>query len=120
MLNVVLTVPLMDLALRPQFMHDNNLQPDTQRRLRDYFHRCYHLWAADSQRVVLQKMSPSLQSEVALKVNSSWLDKVPWLCSETDPDFLIEIVLTIRPAVFAPKEIIRESALHVISHGGAS
>ena len=99
-------------------MDDKNMPMEMQRRLRDYFHRCQHLWAASTQRNVLLKMSPSLQSEVLLMVNSNWIDKVQWLRTESDPDFLIEIVLAIRPAVFAPKEVIKESALHIIRAGG--
>ena len=103
-----------------QYMDDNDMPKDMQRRLRDYFHRCHHLWAADNQRDVLLKMSPLLQSEVLLQVNASWIDKVKWLRTETDPDFLIEIVLAIRPAVFAPREIIKEAALHIVRAGSES
>ena len=83
---------------------------------RDYFHRTKHMWTSENTRGVLQKMSPALQAEVLLHVNAVWVRKVSWLKGGFPP-FLAEILLALRPAVFAPKETIDSSALHIMHTG---
>ena len=62
------------------------------------------------------KMSPKLQGEVLLHTNGTWIQRVVWLRNE-DPRFLVDIILALRPTVFAPDETIRTSALHIVLAG---
>ena len=39
-----------------------------------------------------------------LAANEYWLKKVSWLSNE-DPMFVTNVILALRPAVFAPKEV---------------
>lgn len=51
-----------------------------------------------------------------LQTNGTWIIEVPWLAAE-DPTFLVEVILALRPAVFAPDETVRSSALHIVLSG---
>ena len=42
--------------------------------------------------------------------------QVPWLANE-DPRFVVDVILALRPAVFAPDELVRSSALHIVLSG---
>eukprot|EP00966_Prymnesium_polylepis_P321017 7377342-Prymnesium_polylepis.1 len=57
-----------------------------------------------------------LRSQVLTKVNSAWINKVKWLAGGFPP-FLAEVVLALRPAVFAPKERVGSSALYILHAG---
>ena len=59
-----------------RYMSNNDLPSEMRQRLRDYFHRTKHLWVSKANRDVLLKMSPKLQGEVLLHVNSKWIDQV--------------------------------------------
>ena len=100
------------------YMQMNDLPQAMRQRLRDYFHRTRHLWRTNASRDVLMRMSPTLQGEVLLQTNAAWLSKVSWLAKE-DPRFLTEVILSLKPAVFAPKEVVGSSALHIVNLGCA-
>ena len=100
------------------YMAAHSFDQDMRQRLRDYFHRTRHLWHSNTSRDVLTRLSPALQREVLLAANSAWLSQVPWLENE-DPQFLAQVTMSMLPAVFAPKEVIRSSALHVVYSGMA-
>ncbi|KAL1522314.1 hypothetical protein AB1Y20_017306 [Prymnesium parvum] len=85
-------------------------------RVRDYFHRTKHFHSSQSSVEVLHKMTPQLQAEVLMSANSFWLEKVSWLRDE-DAIFVTHVILSLRRAVFAPKEVITYTALHVVNSG---
>lgn len=64
------------------------------------------------------RMSPALQGEVLLHTNAKWLSGVSWLAFE-DPRFLTQLILQLQAAVFAPSEVIRSTALHIVNSGVA-
>lgn len=55
-------------------------------------------------------------SQVLTKVNFAWINKVKWLAGGFPP-FLAEVILALRPAVFAPKERVGSSALYILHAG---
>ena len=78
----------------------------TYRYLRECFHQTKHLqqalayrylpWRtvasqARAQHHLMAKMSPSLQGEVAMKVNSKWLARVPWF-DGVEKEFLVQVL----------------------------
>ena len=101
-----------------RYVERNHLPAEMSQRLRDYFHRTKHLWASESTRDVLEKMSPTLQIMTLLHVNAVWVDQVSWLRNGYPP-FLTEVIIAIRPAIFAPKEMVEDAALHIIHSGVA-
>ena len=100
------------------YMSLHSLPDEMRQRLRDFFHRTRHLWQSNASHQVLMRMSPALQGEVLLHTNAKWLSNVPWLAHE-DPRFLTQLILQLEPAVFAPSEVIRSTALHIVNSGVA-
>ena len=100
------------------YMSLHDLPGAMRQRLRDFFHRTKHLWQANASHQVLMRMSPALQGEVLLHTNATWLGLVPWLAHE-DPRFLTQLILALQPAVYAPGELIRSTALHIVNSGVA-
>ena len=47
-----------------------------QVRLREYFHRTKHLHVAERRRKLLCTLSPTLQGQIVLHINSRWLNRV--------------------------------------------
>ena len=106
----------LNMAAVNGYMEKNQLPAEMCQRVRDYFHRSKHLWTTENNQAVLLKMSPALQSEVLRFANNRWVDKVTWLRDE-DPLFVTTVVLALKPAIFAPREEIKETALHIINSG---
>jgi hypothetical protein len=98
------------------YMSLHGLPDEMRQRLRDFFHRTRHLWHSAASHEALMKMSPKLQGEVLLHTNGKWIERVSWLRNE-DPRFLVDVILALRPTVFAPDETIRTSALHIVLAG---
>ena len=108
-------------ALRAQddlnnFMHQNNLPSEMQRRLREYFHQTKHLQMANAQRHLFHMMSPSLQGEVAWVANQRWLERIPFL-KNCNPDFKVELAMALSAKVFAPGEVAPKGNLYVVHRG---
>ena len=100
------------------FMHRVGFAPELQLRLREYFHKSRHVQVADANNELLLKMSPTLQGEVLWAVNSTWLRRVRFL-AQCQPEFIAKVLLSLRPLVFAPSEIIFGNQLYILHHGVA-
>jgi hypothetical protein len=97
-------------------MHD--LPKNLRQRLRDYFHRTQHLQRTSAYRSVLLRMSPTLQLELLWHANRKWLRQVVWL-QQAEPGFIAQLVLALKPMVFAPSEIASGTMLSIIFRGAA-
>lgn len=101
-----------------RFMDVQHLPAEMQRRLREYFHQTKHLQRAASDRALLQKMSPSLQGEVAIRCNERWLKRV-WYLVHTEEEFLVQVALHLSAMVFAPGELVASNFLYIVHRGVA-
>ncbi len=102
-----------------RYMRASALPAKLRQRLRDYFHRTQHLQRTASYRSVLLRMSPTLQGELLWYTNESWLARIPWLSASADPGFIVQLVLTLKPMVFAPSEVCTSSMLYIVHRGMA-
>ena len=101
-----------------RFVAVHNLPGPFRVRLRDYFHRTQHLQRTTAYRSVLLRMSPSLQLELLWHTNRRWLQRVPWL-QEAEPGFVTQLVLSLKPMVFAPSELATGNMLYIVWRGVA-
>ena len=101
-----------------RFMRLQSLPQEMRRRLREYFHQTKHLQQAASHRSLLATMSPTLQGEVALQVNSRWLSRVWFLRGVEDP-FMVQVALHLHAMVFAPGELAAAGYLYIVHRGVA-
>lgn len=88
------------------------------RRLREYFHKTRHITITDANNVLLRKMSPALQGEVLWRTNAVWLKRVPFMRS-CEAEFVAKVLLSLRPVVFAPGDIVFGNHLYILHHGVA-
>jgi hypothetical protein len=98
------------------FMRNYGFNPDTQRRVREYFYQSRHLQAAKSHTALLEMMSPKLQGEVTLLCNDKWIRNV-WFFQGCEEDFLIQVALSMAPAVYVPDETVPPGNLYVLHSG---
>ena len=98
------------------FMRNYGFQPDMQRRVREYFYQSRHLQLAKSHTALLEMMSPKLQGEVTLLCNEKWIRNV-WFFRGCEEDFLIQVALSMTPAVYVPDETVPPGNLYVLHSG---
>ena len=98
------------------FMRNYGFQQDTQRRVREYFYQSRHLQAAKSHTALLEMMSPKLQGEVTYHCNRKWIENV-WFFQGCEQDFLIQVALSMTPAVYVPDETVPPGNLYVLHSG---
>ena len=101
-----------------RFIKNHDLPAGMRQRLRDYFHRTHHLQRTAAYRSVLLRMSPTLQLELLWHTNRKWLQKVSWL-QEAEPGFITQLVLALKPMVFAPSEYATANMLYIVWRGVA-
>ena len=61
-----------------------------RRRLREYFHQSKHLRLAETQKLLLRQMPPSLKREVTWATNYTWLKKI-WFLRTAPRSFMVEL-----------------------------
>ena len=98
------------------FMKNYGFSPDMQRRVREYFYQSRHLQAAKSHTALLEMMSPKLQGEVTYHCNRKWIENV-WFFQGCEQDFLIQVALSMTPAVYVPDETVPPGNLYVLHSG---
>ena len=87
-----------------------------QRRLREYFHQTKHLQDSINHKLLLEKMSPQLAGEVALKCNERWLARV-WFLKSACREFVVQLALLLEPVVFSIGEVVANGNLFIIFRG---
>ena len=89
-------------------------------RLREYFHQARHLVLAPSHTRLLSMMSPKLQRETVLAVNSGWHSRVWFLNNDAvEKEFIVRLTLTLSPLVLAPFELCPHGYLYILHRGVA-
>ena len=83
-----------------------------------YLHQTRHLQVASSSRDLLHLLSPALQGEVTWSVNKRWLERVCFF-DDAEPEFLVQISLSLTPLVFTPGELAVHGYLYIIHRGMA-
>lgn len=103
------------------YMSRNDLPPELQQRLRDYFMRTQNLLIGQSDLNLVRRMPISLQGELLEQVHYAWLIKVPFLCRNEvrTPAMIAELVLRMEAAIFPPGDSTPKSRLYVIRKGVA-
>jgi hypothetical protein len=98
------------------YAHTHNLDHDLRRRLREYLHQSRHLQATASSQELLSLLSPALQGEVAWVVNKRWLERICFF-KHAEPEFLVQVSLSLKPLIFTPGELAVAGYLYVIHRG---
>lgn len=99
-----------------RFMAAQDIPSEMQRRIREYFHQTKHLQDTTDRRALLEKMSPALAGEVALRCNQKWLGRV-WFLQNAGEDFVVQIALQLQAVVFAIGEVASNGFLYIIHRG---
>jgi CRP-like cAMP-binding protein len=98
------------------YMSACKLPKDLRDRLRKYMHFAYGKRRTEHQRDLLDKLSPSLVTEISDIVNRQWVEKVPYLNRSEVPDydaFLASIASKIVLHAHAPMEVLLRPGLQV-------
>jgi hypothetical protein len=101
-----------------RFMRQRGLPPELRGRLRAYYHKTRHQIIAATDNALVERMSPSLQGEVLYTINQRWLDKVSFLRG-CHPEFVARMILSLKPLIFAPGDVVFSNMLYVLHHGVA-
>jgi len=101
-----------------QFMHLYSLPQETRMRLREYFTQSRHVRHGQQRKRILKQMSPLLQGEVALAINSRWLKSINFLIG-AETELVVLVACSLQPAVFIPGELVTPGSLYVIHKGVA-
>ena len=72
--------------------------------------------AAKSHTALLEMMSPKLQGEVTLLCNQKWIEQV-WFFRGCEENFLVQVALSMTPAVYVPDETVPPGNLYVLHSG---
>ena len=99
-----------------RFMLREQLAPELQFRLREYFHRSKHLRLANAQQRLLLQMPPTLRGEVAWETCRTWLSSIYFLRG-APKEFMVELALELQAMVFAPNDQPDTDHLYVVHAG---
>jgi len=111
-------------------MKDRELPQDMRRRLRSFFLSTKDLQRICQQTVLLQRMSPALQGEVAITTNREWLRKVDFMkplldsaqlgtsLDERAPAYIVDIAIALHSSIFAQSELFgKPKTLYILQKG---
>jgi len=99
-----------------RYVKMHGLHNDLRRRLREYLHQTRHLQTAAASKDLLTLLSPALQGEVTWAVNKQWLMRVSFF-QKAEPEFLVQISLSLTPLVFTPGELAINGFLYIVHRG---
>ena len=94
----------------------HHLPPDVRRRLREYLHQTKHLQISHASKELIELLSPALQGEVTWLVHKPWLSRVTFF-QGAEPEFLVQIALSLSPLVFTPGELAINGFLYIVHRG---
>lgn len=90
--------------------------PSLRRRLREYLLQTEHMRRMSARTRVQSLLSPELQAEVALDINSHWFKRITFF-RHADHGFLVRVSLSLSARVFPPSELIAPTCIYVMSAG---
>lgn len=102
-------------------MADRGLSNNLQRRLRAFFFQIKDLARIQGYKKLIDKLSPSLQGELAMTMNDVWLQKVWYFNSDSlpmPPTFMSNVATSLQVSVHAQQECIGEPWTLFILHRG--
>jgi hypothetical protein len=108
-----------------RFCDQYKLSKEISRELRRYYFHTIDVLKYDSRMAAIEQLSPMLKQRVTWELNKHWLLRIPCFVSgcfqrvmEAErKGFLCQIVLSMRPVVFGPKELPPGKCLYFISQG---
>lgn len=93
------------------FMNYRNLPAGLQRRIRDYYGYLWDNRLGYDESTVISALPVSLRTDVSLFLNRDIIERVP-LFRGASEDFVREIALQLRPAVFTPGDYVFKAGEH--------
>ena len=99
-----------------RFMNRENVPQKMRRRLREYFHQSKHLRLAQTQKGLIEDMSPMLSREVSWGINESWLSRI-WFLREAPRSFMIDLASRMQARVFSPGEAPAIGFMYIVHRG---
>ena len=103
------------------FSRDKNLPMDLTIRLRTFFQNTQHVIFARQYDSLLQKMSPLLRGQAALKVAAASIGKLPYFGVEhVEGHFLASAALAMKVSIYSLREFIPIEHLTIIERGIAA
>lgn len=110
-----------------QYMHIRHVSPDLQAKVIKWFDYLWREGKTVDEEAVLKLLPDKLRADVALNVHLDTLSNVA-LFKDTEPGFLLSLVLKLKPKVFSPQDfvckkgdigremyIVKEGELEVVS-----
>jgi len=111
-------------------MKDRELSYPMRRRLRSFFLSTKDINRHAQQQVLLHKMSPALQGEVAMATTWIWLCKIPFMQplmekaarqprgDERTPYWIVDIAVALKSAIYAQSEVFgKPKILYILQKG---
>eukprot|EP00419_Tripos_fusus_P040606 CAMPEP_0172787952 /NCGR_PEP_ID=MMETSP1074-20121228/206709_1 /TAXON_ID=2916 /ORGANISM="Ceratium fusus, Strain PA161109" /LENGTH=656 /DNA_ID=CAMNT_0013624973 /DNA_START=1 /DNA_END=1967 /DNA_ORIENTATION=+ len=113
-------------------MKDRQLPWPVRKRVKTFFLSARQAQRNEQQELILRRMSPFLQGEVALRSNWQWVKKVSFICNlvhepgtsveSSDmtriPYFVVDISLALESAIFAQSEVFgAQQTLYILKRG---
>ena len=99
-----------------RFMNRENVPQKMRRRLREYFHQSKHLRLAQTQKGLIEDMSPMLSRGVSWGINESWLSRI-WFLREAPRSFMIDLASRMQARVFSPGEAPAIGFMYIVHRG---
>jgi hypothetical protein len=99
-----------------QFMVVNCLPNDQRARLREYVFHTRHLQVTRADATVLERLSPSLQTEVTMTCYRSIINAL-WFLKGGEDMCLVQLVMHLRPSVYSPQEVLDHGVIYIAVRG---
>lgn len=98
-------------------MKDKCIPQEMRRRLRTFFYQTKDVIRVNSYRYIVRRLSPALQGEVAVTMNSMWVRNV-WYLRDAKGSTLVGFAQALESRVFAQGEVFGEEwTLYVLIRG---
>jgi hypothetical protein len=101
---------------RNRLLSEHRVPSEWRQRAREYFFHAKQLRTVEAQRELLQRMSPLLRGEMALRMKEKALRSIPYL-KEVEPQFLVSLALGFEAVVYAPTEVAPSGYLYILYSG---
>lgn len=99
-----------------RYCRDKKLATKERRQLRDYLFRTKSVQFRESQRELMDHLSPKLKGELSLQVNGPWLTLVPFL-RRVETECSVRVALALRSRVYIPTEMLPADCMYMLGSG---
>ena len=94
----------------------NSLPKEMARRMRSYLHQMRGVMLSEEAKNALPLLSPALQVEAALFINTPWMNRV-WFVRDLEDPVKVRLAQAMDTRVLAPGEVAPNRHLYVIQRG---